>query len=348
MIKKLKATNFESWEKLSIKFDPGVNVIIGPSDRGKSGLIRTICWPLFNKPLGDAFRTWESDKTSSTITLDDKIKVNRAKTDNSNTYVISTYENDFKAFGANVPEEISKALKMEREINVQAQTDPIFLLSKSPGDVAKHFNKVAGLFRIDSTLKNAKQDITQTKTKTLNLKTSIEENQEELKQYDNLEEFNTLLIKCNKNQDYITESKEKVTNIQNIVHQIGVSLDLIKKLEAKYVLFPLVVKTIEKQEAIDIDKAHKQNLESKVNNIKNIKYQLRQDKKKYNFKNWVDNCLKIKKGVRKLKKDLRNIRSTLNTIEENNYQLTKLQDNHDILEIKFKEEMPDECPLCGK
>ena len=347
MIKKLKANNFQSWKELSIKFHVGVNTIIGKSDEGKSAIFRLLYWPLFNRPLGDAFRSWWGGDTDSSIRLDN-VKVLRSKTNKKNIYHINTFEDDFKAFGSSVPEEISKELRMDREINVQAQTDPIFLLSKSPGEVAQHFNKVADLEKIDSTLKKAKSDISSTKTKASNLKADIEEANEELKQYEKLEEFNTLLIKSTKNNDDITESKENVTNIQNLCGQIGDSLGLIEKLRAKYTLLPLVEDTIVKQEAIVDNTIKAQNLENKINEIKRTKKALKKCKKKYKLKDPIDNCLKMGKGITKLKKDAKKIQTYLNTIEEIKYKITKLKDNYDILNIKFKEEMPDTCPLCGK
>jgi exonuclease SbcC len=44
MIKSIKIQNFETHIKTHLDLHPGVNVIVGESDEGKSGIIRSIKW----------------------------------------------------------------------------------------------------------------------------------------------------------------------------------------------------------------------------------------------------------------------------------------------------------------
>jgi exonuclease SbcC len=57
MIKSAKIRNFESWKEADIEFHPGINVIIGESDEGKSGLIRALRLNTENKPRGFDYRS---------------------------------------------------------------------------------------------------------------------------------------------------------------------------------------------------------------------------------------------------------------------------------------------------
>ena len=54
-IKSLELKNFQSHKNLKIDFSPNVTSIIGPSDVGKSAIIRALRWIVFNRPAGDAF-----------------------------------------------------------------------------------------------------------------------------------------------------------------------------------------------------------------------------------------------------------------------------------------------------
>jgi len=56
MIKYLQIQNFQSHKDSLLEFDPGVNVIVGSSDSGKTAVIRALRWLVWNRPSGDAFR----------------------------------------------------------------------------------------------------------------------------------------------------------------------------------------------------------------------------------------------------------------------------------------------------
>ena len=51
-IKKIIIDNFQSHEHTEIEFGPGLNVIVGPSDYGKSAVVRALRWVLYNEPRG--------------------------------------------------------------------------------------------------------------------------------------------------------------------------------------------------------------------------------------------------------------------------------------------------------
>jgi len=149
MIKSLEISNFQSHKHSVLEFDPGVNVIIGATDSGKSAIIRAMKWVVWNRPLGDAMRSSWGGETRVKVNIDDT-SIYRLK-DKTDLYRLGGTE--FHAFATNVPEEIEQALNLT-EINLQQQLDSPFLLSNSPGEVAKHFNKIAHLDQIDSGLAN--------------------------------------------------------------------------------------------------------------------------------------------------------------------------------------------------
>lgn len=152
MIESVHIQNFQSHKDTKICFTEGVNVLIGASDAGKSAIFRAIQWCLYNRPLGDGFRSYWGGDTSVTLRFFDGRELTRIKGKGVNSYFIDGIE--LKAFGTQPPDEVLALHNLDQTLNVQAQIDPIFLLQSSPGEVAKHFNEIADLEKIDITSKN--------------------------------------------------------------------------------------------------------------------------------------------------------------------------------------------------
>jgi len=154
MIKSLSISNFQSHKKTTLDFHEGVNVIVGPSDCGKTAILRALNWLVNNRPAGDEFKSRWGGETAIGLWCD-KIGITRIK-DKKNLYYVTNEKEQttsFTAFGQDVPQEISEALNMD-EINLQKQHDAPFLLSESPAEVARKLNKVASLESIDTANKN--------------------------------------------------------------------------------------------------------------------------------------------------------------------------------------------------
>ncbi len=54
-IKKVRIQGFQSHLDSTFTLSPGLNVITGPSDAGKTAIIRALRWLAFNEPQGEAF-----------------------------------------------------------------------------------------------------------------------------------------------------------------------------------------------------------------------------------------------------------------------------------------------------
>lgn len=126
MIESVKLKNFQSHKENTFSFTKGVNAIVGPSDSGKTAILRALRWLIWNRPLGDAFRSdWGGD-TEVTVTVDGQL-ITRYKHDNKHGYKIGKI--DLKAIGTDVPEEVSTILNID-EINLQQQFDKTISISR--------------------------------------------------------------------------------------------------------------------------------------------------------------------------------------------------------------------------
>lgn len=153
MIKSLLIKLFQAHKNTKFEFLPGVNVIAGESDAGKSAVIRAASWLFTNRPQGFSFKNKEAgekDVTEVTIEMVGGEEVSRRKSSKGiNEYYFP--EETFKALRTDVPEEVRDVFQMG-EVNIQSQHSPYFLLLDSPGDVAKKLNSLIGVDIIDSIL----------------------------------------------------------------------------------------------------------------------------------------------------------------------------------------------------
>ena len=136
-----------------------MNAITGPSDNGKTALLRAIRWVVDNKPTGDSFRSnWAGkEATAATLTIDGTEVHREKKGTTVNLYKMGSGE--YKAFGLNVPEEIFAFLNLS-PVNIQEQMDSPFLLAGlSPGEVGRFFNSIANIDKIDTAIRAANKDI---------------------------------------------------------------------------------------------------------------------------------------------------------------------------------------------
>ena len=174
MISKLRIRNFQSWPDTEIHFAPGLNVLVGSGDSGKTALSsRAIRWVQENRiratsnaPMGDAYVSRWAKKTSAkgTVTLLDDCDVTITRPDGSycrrfreaakskNDKEANGYELNgerYTAIGVGVPDAVSQWFNWS-EVNVQKQHDQAFLISKGAGEVSAFLNRTVKLDDIDA------------------------------------------------------------------------------------------------------------------------------------------------------------------------------------------------------
>ncbi|OZV12957.1 hypothetical protein CIW83_07040 [Tissierella sp. P1] len=108
-IEKVILENFQSHKSSIIEFDDQLNVIVGPSDSGKTAILRGIRWALYNEPSGDYFIREGTSECSVTVIFNDGTKIKRYRNKSKNIYFLydsNNNETKFEGFGTSVPQEI--------------------------------------------------------------------------------------------------------------------------------------------------------------------------------------------------------------------------------------------------
>lgn len=134
----------------------GLNVVVGPSDSGKSNLVRNILSVAENCPA-DALMTREMDQANVVIEFNDAHTVGLFKSSKRNEYATNDGRagnpQSYTSVGMAVPEPVARELalgsvEMGGEpvvLNIQTQRGPVLLIDDAPARVARIVGSVSGL-----------------------------------------------------------------------------------------------------------------------------------------------------------------------------------------------------------
>lgn len=231
MINSLSIQNYQSHKNTLLEFDKGINIIVGQSDSGKSGIVRLLRWIAENKPSGEAFRSWwlkrkdikagmTNADTVGELTVDDNIRIARVK-GGENIYELRKDKEiiQYKSFGQDVPEEIKQLLNFS-PLNFQWQFDSPFLLAMSGGEVARYLNKIVHLDKIDLSLSNIGKTLRKEQTDLKYAEESLVEVEEKAKTFDWIDEAEGCLVKLEQFQSVIANKKDRVRGLGLVIQKI--------------------------------------------------------------------------------------------------------------------------------
>ncbi len=337
MFEKLKIQNFQSHKDTEFDFVPGINIIIGTSDSGKSAVFRALKWLMYNRPVGDAFCSYWSDKQARVELQLDDYTIVREREKNKQLYELDSLA--FTAFKTEVPEEIVQALNMG-EVNFQQQFDRPFLLDISSGEVAQYFNKIAHLENIDKALKllhskerTAKQNIERyTEDK--------EKSEQELEKYDDLDVIDRQLSICEKIDSYLSVVANEIENISSIILQVG-------QLQEQLSFENVVNSLLEEIKEIITYETEKEQFASLLEPYYAVVEQIEELKDVDACSVLLDEMIGVAQGVREVTTVITQIESDKNSLSSVKETILSVTGEISKLEEKLKEEMPSICPLCG-
>lgn len=344
MITSLSIQNFQSHKSTVLKFDKGVNVITGSSDSGKTAIIRALRWLVWNRPGGDNFRSSWGGDTVVIATTDDNVNISRSKGSAGNLYEIG--DQPFVGFGTNVPDEIQNLLKID-EINLQQQLDSPFLLSETPGNVAQYFNRIANLDQIDKTTSNINSAIRKINADIKYYQEQVNKYKQELQAYPDLDLIEHTLNRLERKEarlDDMNNQKYKITHtIQKIQY-----LDLKIKDVGYIVQWESDVNKLltsidsEKQLNKEID-----DLQDTLNELSRLQTEITEITAMVKTEGLVDTLLQKYTLLDQMGADADRLESYIDNLTYYDKNLLKMQQNASKLEMQFKTNFPDVCPLCG-
>ena len=207
-ITKVKIENFQSHEKSELEFVNGLNVIVGPSDQGKSAVIRAIKWVLFNEPRGSEFIRNGTSLARVEVELNNGNRIIRERSSSKNRYTIVNSEGEikiFEGFGNDVPEEVKAIHGIYKVLidsdsrvclNIGEQLEAPFLISETGSTKAKAIGRLTGVHVLDNAMRESISDIKRESQLLTKFKKETGELAEKLDSYKDLSRIEKNIHKC--------------------------------------------------------------------------------------------------------------------------------------------------------
>jgi len=148
-MKSLKIKNFMKHKNLSLEFEPGLNLITGPSSTGKSCVLKAIRWFYLNQPAGFAYKNNDVKRGKVIVEIDGMVK--ERSSSNSGIYKINGQE--YKALGGKVPVDFGVS-----ELNFIDQLNPYWFFNLSGSERSSFLYELVGLNNINEILDNIKNE----------------------------------------------------------------------------------------------------------------------------------------------------------------------------------------------
>ncbi|MBO8158358.1 AAA family ATPase [Thermosyntropha sp.] len=251
-IKRLKIKNFQSHKNTDIELLPGLNILVGESDQGKSSVIRALRWLFYNEPSGTGFIREGETYCEVTVEMNSGVVISRIRDARINRYLIKYpdgSEDKFDSVGNQVPPEVKRELgitslnygEKSLDINIAYQLDSPFLFDKSGPDKAKIIGSIADLHIIDAAQQELLRDIKSQQSKHSELEKEITGFKAELDMYEDLDSQKQLAAQINqllsaadekrKEKNYFEEIKSRWDRIQNEIDINSAKLERLKNIE---------------------------------------------------------------------------------------------------------------------
>ena len=215
MLEKAVFYNFQTHRKKVIRFQPGVNCLVGETDSGKSSAIRALRWAVLNEVFDSDFTSWDADSTTVKTWFDGH-KIVRTKSKSSNQYSI-----DGKVFSAvrrDVPDEIASLLNVD-DGNFQQQFDAHFWLADSAGAVGKELNKIVNLEAIDESMAKVASKLRSVRSAVEVSENRLDDAKRKAKELDWVPRFDADLRKLEELSEEARRTREKASVLRDLLEQ---------------------------------------------------------------------------------------------------------------------------------
>lgn len=208
MIDKLTIENFQSHRRTELGLAPGVTVLVGESDVGKSAVVRALRWLFLNEPRGAGFVRHGAAACRVIAQYGDGTVIERTRNRERNFYAVEKPGGErevYEGFGADVPEEISSVTGVRKVAvgdlsftpNIAGQLEPPFLLAEPGSAAASLLGALSRADVFDAALKDALADITRLRRESRALESEIASLNEELEKYADLPRWREALEAAN-------------------------------------------------------------------------------------------------------------------------------------------------------
>jgi len=238
-IQELTLINFQSHENTTVYFSCDFNVIQGNSRTGKTSVIRSLEFLIFDS-WDEVYVRKGEKSTLVSAKFDTGLVLTREKGTGVNKITVLTPEGQtqvYEKFGADIPLEVRKALGIfaakidsdyEVNLNLSSQDDSAFLINASPLAKTKFLNRLTGAHIVDSALRTLNKEKLELSSERNKLSEDSVKYQGSLSVFDRLDEMTVFTQSLESKFAYISNC----ILIHDKLERINASLQDLKKKEA--------------------------------------------------------------------------------------------------------------------
>ena len=309
MLKSLLIRNFKSHKNTKLDFSPGVNVILGRSQAGKTNVLRSLLLLARNRPGGaDFFSNFAGEKgktqirlilnDNSKIIISKKIRINKKgeKVVSGQTYKFTTNNKEplvFEGFGASVPDQVEEALNLS-ELNIQEQFDMPFLVMASAGEIARTINRITKLEKVDEWVSKLTTRVNQNNTNIKLLEEQVQRAKEDLVKYNTIDEAEICVRAVVGLTKHLNSLKEREAKIKETTRELTKTNETIDKIQ--YALE--VEKTVDKVTELSNKISRSIDIENKLDELIDLeKWIDGADKTLANLEPISEEIMRLSKGI---------------------------------------------------
>lgn len=176
-IRRVTLHNFQSHADSELEFGPELNVITGPSDNGKSAVLRAVRWALYNEPRGSDFVRHGARECRVSVVMSDgaeivrELQLHKSGTPSRSRYVVTLPGREpqvFEGFGTDVPAEVTQAHGMHEVLldtdkrvvlSFGAQLEGPFLMAETGSVRARAIGRLLGVHVVDAAIRDTQRDL---------------------------------------------------------------------------------------------------------------------------------------------------------------------------------------------
>ena len=231
MLKSLITDNFRTHKHSELNFVQGVNVLLGLPGSGKTNILRNLKWIISNRPSGTKMISKfmsKKDACESILYFDDyRVEVVKSQTGSTSYTLFKSSEkvDEFLKVNKDVPDIIAQALNIS-ETNIHSQLDSPYLITQTPGEVARVLNKIVKIEQTDGWISSLTTEVNSLNKTVESSKSSLKKEQEKLGQYKNLDEMEKDVIGLEKLEQDLETTNEDIS-------AVGFLLSNIDKIQVK-------------------------------------------------------------------------------------------------------------------
>jgi exonuclease SbcC len=346
VISSLTIKGILSHKDTHIEFSPGVNVIVGASDVGKSSIIRSIRKVSANRPLGDGLVNWDMDRASITIKTSEGDRITR-NIGKINNYVINE-DKSLEAMNHGIPDQVKSLLNLD-DINFSLQSTEHFLFGPSytSGMVAKMINEVANLTLIDVSIKNTQRLTRENSDLIKEANNAIADAQEHASGLDFVIGMEFRYSALSEEEKTIKSLSSRYSRLEDICDGYSDTESEISKLEAIISLKADIEELSESAESIKELDSHIKDLSSLLLSHEEIGEDIESTSHIAAFQDSLDVLMEDKSRIDAVSSTHSDLHTHLERMDDLDAEMSTLDELESDIKEWMKENAPSECPYCG-